>query len=140
MYLLSYLCKMELENGISCLISTLCINWNGAFSTLGENWNGTFQTICFFRCTVISRLFKNVCLYDNSNSFQSKMLYIVLIFKWSHLDTNLWICNLCICHITKYQINLDLIKIIQFYLKIMRHPHLWVGVWVNGWGQVKWLI
>ena len=42
-------------------------------------------------------------------------------------------------HITKYRINIDLIKIIKF-LKIydlLRHPHLWVGVWVNGWGQVK---
>ena len=41
---------------------------------------------------------------------------------------------------TKYQINLDLIEIIQFCLKIydlLRHPHLLVGVWVNGWGQVK---
>ena len=39
-------------------------------------------------------------------------------------------------HIPKYQINLDLIKIIQFCLKIydlLRHPHLWVGVWVGGW-------
>ena len=47
-------------------------------------------------------------------------------------------------HITKYQINLYLIEIIKFCLKIydlLRHPHLWVGVWVNGWvnlwGQVK---
>ena len=47
-------------------------------------------------------------------------------------------------HITKYQINLDLIEIIQFCLKIydlLRDPQLWVGVWingwVNGWGQVK---
>ena len=47
-------------------------------------------------------------------------------------------------HITKYQINLYLTKIIQFCLKIydlLRHPYLWVGVWVkvcvNGWGQVK---
>ena len=43
-------------------------------------------------------------------------------------------------HIAKYQINLDLIKIIQFCLKIydlLRHPHLWVGVWVKGWGQVN---
>ena len=47
-------------------------------------------------------------------------------------------------NITKYQINLDLIEIIQFCLKIydlLRHLHLWVGVWingwVNGWGQVK---
>ena len=45
---------------------------------------------------------------------------------------------------TKNLINLDLIEIIQFYLKIydlLRHLHLWVGVlingWVNGWGQVK---
>ena len=38
--------------------------------------------------------------------------------------------------ITKNQINLDLIKIILFCLKIydlLRHPHLWVGVWVVGW-------
>ena len=42
--------------------------------------------------------------------------------------------------ITKNLINLDLIEIIQFCLKIydlLRHPHLWVGVWINGWGQVK---
>ena len=46
--------------------------------------------------------------------------------------------------ITKNLINLDLIEIIQFCLKIyyfLRHPQLWVGVWingwVNGWGQVK---
>ena len=43
-------------------------------------------------------------------------------------------------HIAKYRMNLDLIKIIQFCLKIydlLRHPHLWVVAWVNGWGQVK---
>ena len=37
-------------------------------------------------------------------------------------------------------INLDLIEIIQFCLKIydlLRHPHLLVGVWVNGWSKVK---
>ena len=31
-------------------------------------------------------------------------------------------------HVTKYQINLDVIEIIQFSLKIydlLRHPHLW---------------
>ena len=42
--------------------------------------------------------------------------------------------------ITKNLINLDVIEIIQFCLKIydlLRHPHLWVGVWINGWGQVK---
>ena len=50
-------------------------------------------------------------------------------------------------HITKYQINLDLIEIIQFCLKIydlLRHPHLWMGAWingwVNGWGKVKLLM
>ena len=38
--------------------------------------------------------------------------------------------------IIKNRINLDLIKIIQFCLKIydlLTHPHLWVGVWVDGW-------
>ena len=41
-------------------------------------------------------------------------------------------------HITKYQINLDLIEIIQFCLKIydlLRHPHLWMGQWVGS-GQM----
>ena len=31
-------------------------------------------------------------------------------------------------HVTEYQINLDVIEIIQFFLKIydlLRHPHLW---------------
>ena len=41
-------------------------------------------------------------------------------------------------HVTKYQINLDVIEIIY---DLLRHPHLWGGVWingwVNGWGQVK---
>ena len=39
-------------------------------------------------------------------------------------------------HVTEYQINLYIIEIIQFCLKIcdlLRHPHLWVGVWINGW-------
>ena len=38
--------------------------------------------------------------------------------------------------ITKYRINLYLIEIIQFCLKIydlLRHPHLWVGEWVGEW-------
>ena len=38
--------------------------------------------------------------------------------------------------IIKNRINLNLIKIIQFCLKIydlLTHPHLWVGVWVVGW-------
>ena len=38
--------------------------------------------------------------------------------------------------IIKNQINLDLIEIIQFCLKIndlLRHPHLWVVVWLVGW-------
>ena len=45
---------------------------------------------------------------------------------------------------TNYLINLDIIEIIQFCLKIynlLRHPHPWVGGWmghwVSGWGQVK---
>ena len=63
--------------------------------------------------------------------------------------THGWVCgwmdgSVGLGHVTKYQINLDVIEIIQFSLKIydlLRHPHLWVGVWingwVNGWGQVK---
>ena len=42
--------------------------------------------------------------------------------------------------ITKNLINLDLIEMIQFYLKIYelwRHPHPWVDGWVNGWAHVK---
>ena len=38
--------------------------------------------------------------------------------------------------IIKNQINLDLIEIILFCLKIydlLRHPHLWVGIWVVRW-------
>ena len=51
-------------------------------------------------------------------------------------------------HITKYQINLDLIEIIQFCLKIydlLRHLHLggcmgqWVGQWMGS-GQMTNLI
>ena len=47
-------------------------------------------------------------------------------------------------YITKNRVNREVIKIIQFYLKIcdlLRHPHLWIGGWVdgwvNGWGQVE---
>ena len=37
-------------------------------------------------------------------------------------------------HITKNRINLELIEIIQFCLKICaKTPYLWVGVWVVGW-------
>ena len=38
--------------------------------------------------------------------------------------------------IIKNQINLDLIEIILFCLKIyvlLRHLHLWVGIWVGRW-------
>ena len=45
-----------------------------------------------------------------------------------------------LCHITKYHIKLELIEIIQFCLKIndlLRHPHLWVDGWANGWAHVK---
>ena len=37
---------------------------------------------------------------------------------------------------TKNQINIDLIEIIQFCLKIYdlwTHPHLWVVGWLGGW-------
>ena len=38
--------------------------------------------------------------------------------------------------IANYQINFDLLRIIQFSLKIYfswSHSQLWVGVWVVGW-------
>ena len=38
--------------------------------------------------------------------------------------------------ITNYLINLDIMEIIQYCLKIynlLRHPHLWLDVWVDGW-------
>ena len=41
-----------------------------------------------------------------------------------------------VTHISKNQINLELIEIIQFCLKIcnlLRHPHLWAGVCLVGW-------
>ena len=41
------------------------------------------------------------------------------------------------CQITKYQINLDLIEIIQFCLKVYDFLGLWVDGWLNGWGHVK---
>ena len=44
--------------------------------------------------------------------------------------------------ITKYRINLHLIVIIQFCLKmydLLRHPHLWMGEWVGS-GQMTYLI
>ena len=40
-------------------------------------------------------------------------------------------------HINKNQINLEVIEIIQFFLKIcdlLRHPHyVWVYRWLGGW-------
>ena len=38
--------------------------------------------------------------------------------------------------ITNYLINLDIMEIIQYCLKIynlLRHLHLWLDVWVDGW-------
>ena len=59
---------------------------------------------------------------------------------WLGVSVGQWVGS---GHIAKYRINLDLIVIIQFCLKIYdlwRHLHLWVGGWVvqwdNMWGQV----
>ena len=44
--------------------------------------------------------------------------------------------------IIKNRINLDLIEIIQFCLKIydlLRHLHLWMGVWVVGGSVGQWM-
>ena len=50
----------------------------------GINWTGASSKAFGSSEALILVLYKNACLYDNiSNSFQSKTLYIVLIFKWS---------------------------------------------------------
>ena len=73
------------------------INWSSPFPLdihNAINWAGAFSKAFSSSEALISVLSKNACLHDNiSNSFQSKTLYIELIFKWSHLDTNLWICK-----------------------------------------------
>ena len=54
------------------------------------------------------------------------------VSRWMGGSVSQWVG---LGHITKYQINLDLIKIIQFCLKIydlLRHPHLRAGVLVMG--------
>ena len=51
---------------------------------------------------------------------------------WLAVSVGQWVGS---GQMTKNVINLDIIEIIQFCLKIydlLRHPHLWVGVWVNG--------
>ena len=61
------------------------------------------------------------------------------VIGWMGSSVSQWVES---GHITKYQINLDLIKMIQFCLKIcdlLRHPHLWVGEWVGS-GQMTNLI
>ena len=45
-----------------------------------------------------------------------------------------WVCRLD--YVKSLEINLDLIEIIEFCLKIydlLRHPYLWVAVLVVGW-------
>ena len=70
----------------------------------GIKWSGAFSKAFGSSEALILVLSKNAPLYDIiSNTFQSKTLYIVLIFKWSCLDTNLWIYNLCICQKTCQQ-------------------------------------
>ena len=60
----------------------------------------------------------------------------------THTPTHGWVCgwvsgsNGGSGQITKNLINLELIEIIQFGLKIYdleRHPHPWVGQWVGQW-------
>ena len=63
---------------------------------------------------------------------------------WVDQWVNEWVNRWGSGHITKNRVNREVIKIIQFCLKIcdlLRHPHLWIGGWVdgwvNGWGQVE---
>ena len=53
-------------------------------------------------------------------------------YGWVHILVGGWVGQ---GQIIKNRINLDLIEIIQFCLKIcdlLRHPHLWVGGWISG--------
>ena len=83
----------------------------------------------------------NSILFEDYNLWRHLHLWMgVWVVLWMGGSVGQWVGS---GHITKYRINLNLIEIIQFCLKmydLLRHPHLWVGVWVNGWGQVKWLI
>ena len=63
---------------------------------------------------------------------------------WVDGWVNGWVNGLDQVKSLKNRINLELIEIIQYCLKIYdfrRNPHLWVGVWVvgwvDGWGHVK---
>ena len=55
------------------------------------------------------------------NSFQSKTLYTVLIFKWSCLDTNLWIWNLCICQKNMPTEHQHLVTVLAYRKYCRRH-------------------
>ena len=82
MYLPSNICKIKLEK------------WNFPLNFITHRkmeWRLWEQLYNFPNCVFPDSL-------NNSNSFQSKMLYIVLVFKWSCLDTLLSILNLCRCH------------------------------------------
>ena len=64
------------------------------------------------------------------------------VYGWMGGSVGQWVGS---GHITKYRINLDLIEIIKFCLKIydlLRHLHLWVSVWGQwvGSGQMTNLI
>ena len=55
------------------------------------------------------------------------------VCEWLGGSVGQWVGS---SQMTDNWINLDLIEIIQFCLKIydlLRHPHQWVGVWVVGW-------
>ena len=78
--------------------------------------------------------------WDNSILFED-LLFVEtphpwvggLVVGWMGDSVGQWVGS---GHMTKYGINLDLIVIIQFCLKIydlLRHPHPWVATWVVGW-------
>ena len=61
----------------------------------------------------------------------------VWVVGWMGGSVGQWVVS---GDITKYQIELEVIEIIQFCLKIYdlwRHPHLWVDGWANGRAHVK---
>ena len=102
-------------------------------STHDLHWNFSCQMICK-QYNILNHMFSNP-LHIHVKTLQMATNMFIMI--------NMWVCVcICVCmHMHAHLINLDLIKLIQFCLKIYdlwRHPHLWMGGWVGWWvGQVK---
>ena len=109
--------------------------WVGPFMDLSlDQWVGSGQIINYLINLDLIEIIQ-FCL-KIYNLLRHPHLWLVCMGGWVDGWVNMWVNGGLSGHITKNQINLELIEIIQFCLKIydlLRHPHLWVGVWVDGW-------